>query len=199
MDGGDHGAIERGIQLAPLAGRHDSAGREAERFEHPPDDDWIGREHFAEQRDFRQVSRVIGRALDGAGEGLLAGIGEHGASQHIFRFRMRRHAEARHINADDPHTVDLIGEQSQRHTGSGRHAEIGDHDRVVERRISGLLDGFLDVLEQLAGDQRFGIERHIADRALGAVEVRGECQAIDAASRARENRCRAAHAQADAE
>jgi hypothetical protein len=45
----------------------------------------------------------------------------------------------------------------------------------------------------------FGIERHIADRAPRAVEMRGEGQAVDAAGRARQDRRRAPHAQTDAQ
>jgi hypothetical protein len=56
-----------------------------------------------------------------------------------------------------------------------------------------------DILEQLARDQRLRIERHIADRAARAVEVRGEGQAIHAAGRSRQDRGGAAHAQADAQ
>ena len=112
---------------------------------------------------------------------------------------MGRHAEARHVDADDAHAVDFVRQQIERHAGRGRHAQIDDDDGVVQRRIGELEHRFADVLEQLAGDQRFGIERHVADRAPRAVEVRGEGQAIDAAGRAGQDRRGAAHAQADAQ
>jgi hypothetical protein len=58
-----------------------------------------------------------------------------------------------------------------------------------------LVDRFADVFEQLAGHQGLGVERHIADRAPRAIEVRGEGEAVDTAGRARQHGCRAPHAQ----
>ena len=83
--------------------------------------------------------------------------------------------------------------------GGGRHAQIDDDDGVVERRVGELEHRFADVLEQLAGDQRLGIERHVADGAARAVEMRREGQSIDAAGRAGQHRRGAAHAQPDAQ
>jgi hypothetical protein len=61
------------------------------------------------------------------------------------------------------------------------------------------VDRIADILEQLAGDQRLGVERHVADRAARAVEMRREGQAVDAAGRTRQDRGGAAHAQPDAQ
>jgi hypothetical protein len=46
---------------------------------------------------------------------------------------MRRHAEAGHVDADHADAVDLVGQQLERHARRGRHAQVGDDDRVVER------------------------------------------------------------------
>ena len=97
---------------------------------------------------------------------------------------MGRHAKAWHINADNAHAIDLFRQQLQRHARSGGHAEIGDDDRVVKRRISHFKNGSADVFEQFARDQRFRIERHITNRALRTIEMGREGQAINAASRA---------------
>ena len=110
---------------------------------------------------------------------------------------MGRHAEAGNVDADDAYAVDLLGQEAQRNARRGRHAEIDDDDRVVLVRVGELEDRVADVLEELAGDQRFGIERHVADGALGPVKVRREGQAVDAAGRAAEHARRPAHAKPD--
>ena len=112
---------------------------------------------------------------------------------------MGRHAESRHVDADDAHAVDRLRQQLQRHARRGGHAQVRDDDRVVQFGIGELEHCFADVLEQLAGHERLGIERHVADRAPRAVEMRGEAQAIHAARGAGEDRRSAAHPQADAQ
>ena len=112
---------------------------------------------------------------------------------------MGRDAEAGNVDADDANAVDRLGKQAKRHAGGAGDAKVGDDDRVVEGGIGEVVDRLADVLEQLAGDQRFRIERHVADGAPGPIEVRGEGQAIDAAGRAREHCRRAAHSEADAQ
>ena len=87
---------------------------------------------------------------------------------------------------------------------SGTPEAVGTHrlvtiDRVVERGVGELEDRVADVLEQLAGDQRLGVERDVADGPPRAVEMGGEGQAVDAAGAAREHRRRAPHPQADAQ
>ena len=60
------------------------------------------------------------------------------------------YAKARNINTNDPHTVNLVGEQIQRHARCGRHAEI-DHDHcVVFVGVGQFMDGLADILKQLA-------------------------------------------------
>ena len=110
---------------------------------------------------------------------------------------MGGHAEARHIDADDTDTIDDVRQQLQRHARCCWHTEIGDDDGIVQRRIRQLVHGVANILEQLAGDERFRVERYVTDGATGAVEMRGEGQAIDAAGRAGEHGRGAAHAQAD--
>ena len=73
MDGGDRGAVERAIEFAPFARRHDRPRREAEQIEHRADLDRIGREHLSEQRDRRLLRALPARRLDGALLGLAAG------------------------------------------------------------------------------------------------------------------------------
>jgi hypothetical protein len=98
--------------------------------------------------------------------GLAAGVLEHGAGEHVLGLGMGRHAEARHVDADDAHAVDLLRQQPQRHAGGGGHAEVGDDDGVVLGRVGELVHGLAHVLEQLAGDQRLGVEGHVADERL---------------------------------
>ena len=197
MDRGDDRTIQRRIELAPFARRHHRTGREPQRLQHHADADGIGRKHLADQRDRRPFAPAAARRLHRPLLDFLAGIFEHRRREHVLGFGMGRHAEARHVDADDAHAVDLIRQQIERHARGRRHAEIGDDDGVVKRGIGELEDGFADVLEQFAGDQRLRIERHVTDRAPRAIEMRGERQAIDAAGRAGEDRRGAAHAQAD--
>ena len=191
-------AIERGIQLAPLARRHHRPGRKPHRLQHHVDADRIGREHLAEQRH-RRLVRALGRSGDRTRFGLGARVGEHGAREHVLGFGVGGHAEARHVDADHAHAVDLGGQQAERHARRGRDAEVGDDDRIVERGIGEFVHRIADVLEQLAGDERFGIKRYVADAAARAVEVAGERQAVNAAGGAREHGRGAPHPKADAE
>ena len=199
MDRGDGGAVERGIKLAPFARRNDRTGGEAERLQHHADRDRIDGEHLADKRDRRLLGPSAARRLHRALLGFLPGIAQHGARQNVLRLRMGRHAKTRHVDADDANAVDFLRQEPQRHAGSRRHAEVRDHDRVVMLGVRELEHGFADVLEQLAGHKRFGIERHIAHGALGAVEMRREGQAVNAAGGARKDGRRPAHAKADAQ
>ena len=79
--------------------------------------------------------------------------------------------------------------------GRRRHAEIGDDDCIVQLGVGELEHRLADILEQLAGDQGFRIERHIAHRAARAVEVGRKGQAVHAAGRARQHRRGPPHAQ----
>ncbi len=112
---------------------------------------------------------------------------------------MRRHAEAGHVDADDAHAVDLLRQQIQRYAGRRGHAQIDHHHGVVIRRLRRLEHRVADVLVQLPAHQRLGVERHVADGSLGAVEMRGEGQPVHAAGRATQDRRHAAHAQTHAQ
>ncbi len=151
------------------------------------------------QRDRGLAAATAARRLHRTRLGLGARVAQHRAGEHVLGFGMRRHAESGHVDADDAHAVDRLRQQLQRHAGGGGHAQVVMIDRVVQLGIGQLEHGLADVLEQLAGDQRLGIERHVADRAARAVEVRGEGQAVHAARGAGQDRRRAAHAQADAQ
>ena len=199
MDRRDRGAVERGIELAPFSRWHDRAGTEPERLEQRADADGVGREHLADEGDRRALAATLVGRRDGAGHHLLAGVGQHRTGEHVLGLGVRRDAEPRHVDADDAHAVDRLRKQPQRHAGCRRHAEIRHDDRVVMLGIGELVDRLADVLEQLAGDQRLGVERHVAHRTARTVEVRGECQAVDAAGRARQHRRGALHTQADAQ
>ena len=199
VDRGHRGAVQRGIQLAPFARRHDRAGGQAHRLEQHADAHRVGREHLAQQRDRRLVGHAVARRRHRAGLGLAAGIAQHRAGQHVLGLGMRGHAETGHVDADDAHAVDLLGQQLQRHAAGRGHAQVDDDDAVVQGRVGLLVHRLADVLEQLAGDQRFAVEGHVADAAPRAVEMRGEGQPVDAAGAAAQDGVRAAHAQPHAQ
>ncbi len=163
MQSGDGRTVQGGVKLAPFAGRHHRAGRQPHGSQQAVDGDRVGREDLAHQGDGRQ----LGLAALGRGDrprlDLGAGVVQHGAGQHVLGLGMGRHAEARHVDADDPHAVDLLGQHLQRHAGSSRHAEVRHHHRVVALRVGDLLDRLADVLVELARNQRFGIEGHVPD------------------------------------
>jgi hypothetical protein len=199
MDRGGDPAIQCAVEIAPLARRQARRQRQSHRLQHGADADRIDREKLADQRHGRLVGLVVSRALHRAFFGLEARVFEHGAGEHVLRFRVRRHAEARHVDADDAHAFDLLGQQVERHARGGGHAQIDDHDRVVVFGLGDLEDRFADVFEELAAHERFGIEGHVAHGAARAVEMRRESEAVDAAGRTRQDRGRAAHAQAHAQ
>ena len=199
MDRGDHGTVERGVKLAPLAGRDHLPCGEPHRLEQHADTDRIGGEHLTEQRH---------RALGGAPGArrrhrprfhFVACVTQHRASKHIFRLGMGRDAEARHIDTDDAHAVDRFRQQLQRHAGGARHTKIGDHYGIVLVGVGDRVHRFADVLEQLAGDQGLGVERYIADRAARAIEMRGEGKTVHAAGGTGEDGRGASHPQPDAQ
>jgi hypothetical protein len=131
--------------------------------------------------------------------GFAAGVFQHGASKHVLCLGMGRHAEAGNVDADDSDAVDCFRQQLQRNAGRRRHTQVRDDDGVVEFGVSELVNRLADILEQLASDQSLGIERHVADGAARAVEVRGEGESIDAARRAAQHRRRPPHPQPDAQ
>jgi hypothetical protein len=88
----------------------------------------------------------------------FAGVLQHRTGEDVLGLGVGRHPEARHIDADDAHAVDFLRQQTQRHAGGGRHAQVDHDDGVVLLRIGQLVDGLAHVLEQLAGHQRFGVE-----------------------------------------
>ena len=180
MDGGDDRTVQRAVKLAPFARRNDRPGREAHRLQHRADLHRIGRKHFAQQRHGWFLGSGSARRLDRAVLRLIASELEHRPGEDVLGFRMRRHAEARHVDADDANAVDLLGQKPQRHARSGGHAKIHDDDRVVLGGIGKLEDRFADVLEELSGHQRFGIERNVAHRPLRAIKMRSKRQPIDA-------------------
>ncbi len=199
VDGGGHRAVEGGVQLAPFPRRDHGAGRQPQRLQHHADADGIGREHLADQGDAGAFAASGAGGLDGALFGLAPCIGQHGSGKDVLGFRMGRDAEAGDVDADDPDAVDLLRQQAERHAGCRRDAQVDDDDGVVERGVGQLEDGLADVLEQLAGDQQFRVERHVADGPLRPVEMRREGQAVDAARRAGQDGRGAPHPQADPE
>ena len=131
--------------------------------------------------------------------GLKTSVFQHCARQHILGFCVGRHAEARHVNPDDANALDFLRQQIQRHAGRRWDAKIDDDDRVVILGLRQIEHRIADVLEQLATHQGFRIERHIADSSFGPIEMRREGQAIDATSRAGQDRRRAPHTEPDAQ
>ena len=199
MNRGYRRAIERAIELAPFARRDHRPRRKAEKVEHGPDLHRVGRKHFSEQRNRRLLGALAPRRVHGAPLRLVPGEIQHRTGQHILGFRVGGDAEPGNVDANDAHAIDLFRQEAQRHARGGRHAKIDDDDRIVLVRIGKLEDSVADILEQLAGDEGFRIERHIADRAFRAVEVRGEGQAVDAACRAAKDGRSSPHPQADAQ
>ena len=199
MNGGDHRTIQRRIELAPFARRHHRARREPQRFEHHADADGVGGKHLSQQRDRWPLASAAAWRLNRPLRDFLAGIFEHRRREHVLGLGMGGDSKARHVDADDPHTVDFVRQQIERYARRRGNAEVGDDDGVVERGIGELEDGLADVLEQLPGDQRLRIEGNVTYRSPRTVEMRGERQAIDAASGTRQNRRGATHAQADAQ
>ncbi len=161
MDGRHRRAIERAVEFAPFAGRNRRPRREAEQIQHPADLHRIDREHLSQQRDSRLfAARGPGR-LHRPALGFEAREIQHRAGKHILRLGVGRHAKPRHVDADDADAVDLLRQQAQGNAGSRRHTEIDDDDGIIFVGVRELECGFAYVLEQLAGDQRFGIERYI--------------------------------------
>ncbi len=152
-----------------------------------------------EQGDRRFRVAPAARRLHRTLERFRARVAEHGARQHILGLGMGRYAETRHIDADDAHAVDFFRQQLQRHAGRRRHAQIDDDHRVVQSRVGQLEYRLADVLEQLARHQGLGVERHVADGAARAVEMRGEGESVHAAGGSRQHRGGAAHAKSHAQ
>ncbi len=198
MNRADDGAIQRAIQVAPFARRHLRSDSQPHRRQQRADSDRIDREQFANQSHCRKIS-LRPRTQHRTGLGFQARVTQHRAGQHILRLRVSRHAEAGNVDANDADAVDDFRQPIQRHARSGRDAQIDHDDRVVVRRLRGFVHRVADVLVKLPAHQRFRVERHIADRPLRAIEVRGERQAVNATGGTGQDRRRAAHTQADAQ
>ena len=112
---------------------------------------------------------------------------------------MRRNTKAGDVDADDPHSIDFIGKQPQRHTRRGGHAQVGHDHSVIPFRISHFVYCIPDILEQFTRHEGLGIEGHISDRTARPVKVADKCQSIDATGRPGQNRGRAAHPQTHAQ
>ena len=196
VNGCSHAAVERGVQLAPLAGGYHRACGQAHGGQHLTNDDRVGREHLAQQRHRGLVPTTGAGCGHRAAHDFFAGVFQHRAGQHVFGLGMGGHTKAGYVDADDAHAVDLFGQQLQRHTAGGRHTQVDDDDGVDLVRVGLGVHRFADVFKQLAGDQRLRIEGHIAHAAASAVKVRSEREAVHTASRARQNGGRAPHPQA---
>jgi len=116
MDRCNDPAIERGIKLAPLAAGHDRPGGQPHRGQHRTDHHRISREHLTQERDGRTVGLAAIGGLNRTRLDLFARVVEHRARQDIFRFGVSRDAEPGHIDAHNPHAIDLFRKQPQRHT-----------------------------------------------------------------------------------
>ncbi len=147
------------------------------------------------------VGRVGGTARPGHGPlfGFEPSEAQHRAGQHVLGFRMGRHAEARHVDPDHAHAVDLLGQAIQRHARRGRHAQVDDDNRIQIGRLGQRIDGVANVFVELAAHQRLGVERHITDGPTRSIEMRRERQPVNAACRPTQDRRDPAHAQPDAQ
>ena len=180
VNGRHTAAVERGIQLAPLAGGHHGAGQDVHGGEHLGNDHRVGGEHFTQQgHRGLALATAFGR-LHRAAHDFFAGIAQHGTGQHVFGLGVGGHPKTRHIDADDAHAIDLFGQQLQGHTAGGGYAQIDDDDGVKLGWVGLGMDRVADVLKQFAGDQGLGVEGDITHGAARTVEMRGEGQAIHA-------------------
>jgi hypothetical protein len=64
-----------------------------------------------------------------------------------------RHTKTGHVDADDAHTVDLFGQELQRHTAGGGHAQVDDDDGVDLLGVGLGVHRIADVFKQFARDQ----------------------------------------------
>ena len=181
MDSGHRGAVQRRVEFAPFPRGHDRTSGETQGFQHHADAHRIGGKHLSQQRD-RGFIGLFARRRDRSLLGFAPGVFQHGPGQDVLGLGVRRHPETRHVDTDNAHAVDFLRQQLQWHARRGRYAEVGDDYGVVKLGVGQLEYSLANVLEQLAGDEAFRVERDITDRSAGAVEVRREGQAIDAAS-----------------
>ena len=119
MDRGDRRAVERGIQLAPFARRHHRARRPGPAAPascrcRPGSAGNISPSSVTVGLSLRAAARRLHRPL----LGFVARVLQHRAGQHVLGLGMGRHAEARHVDADDAHAVDLLRQQLQRHAAT---------------------------------------------------------------------------------
>ena len=189
VNGGDHAAIKRAIQLAPFAGGNHGASGKAHGGQHCANHHRIGGEHLAQKGHLRAIRAACGGGRHGASHNFRAGIFQHRACQNILGLGMGGNAKAWHVNTHNAHPVDFIGKQFKRHAACRWHAKIGDNNRIIAFGVGKFMHRIADIFEQLARDQTFGIEWHIAHRPARAVEMRHKGQPIDAAGTARKN-CR---------
>ena len=106
------GAIQRGIQFSPLAGRNDWSSFKAHGLQHAANSDGIDGEDFTHHRHGWRTIFVFKAfwARYGPGCDLIPSIAQHGASEDVFGFSVGWHAETRHINPNDANAVDLLWE-----------------------------------------------------------------------------------------
>jgi len=196
MHCGNRRAIKRSIELAPFARGYGRAQCKPKRREHLTHRHRVGGKEFAQQRDSGESDPPLPWRSHRTRAGFVERVLQHGARQHILGLCMGGDTEPRHIDTDDADAVDFARQQLKRYATCSGHAQVDDHQRVIALRIGFTINGFADVFEELAGDQRFGVERHVADTAARAVEMRGEGEPVHAACRARQDGVRAPHAQA---
>ena len=112
-------------------------------------------DRIADQGDSRCIDLGFktGGACHGSSLDLFACIAQHGAGEHVLGFRMSGYAKAGDINTNDAHTVNLVGEQIQRHARCSRHAEVDYHHCVVFIGVGQFVDRFADILKQLTRHQ----------------------------------------------
>ena len=104
-----HAAVERGVKLAPFAAGHHRPGGQPHRRQHPPMVTGSAGNISPSRRHGGPVGLAALGRRNGAGRDLLAGIVQHRAGEHVLGLGMGRNAEARHVDADDAHAVDLLG------------------------------------------------------------------------------------------
>ena len=199
MDSSNRFAVQCCIQLAPLAGGCHGTDRQIHGRNHLRNDHGVGGEHLAQQGDGGLSASALAGSRNWASHGFLAGIVQHGASQHVFGLGMGGYTKPWHINTNDAYTVDFLGQQLQRNTAGGGYAQIDDDDAIELVGIGLFVHSVADVFKQFTGDQGFRVERHIAHGAACAVKMRGECETVHTTGRAAQDGGCAAHAQTHAQ
>ena len=171
MNSSDRCAVKRCIQLTPFTRGDNRPCCDTHGLQHAPNDHGIGWKHFAQQRDSWFIRTPRSGCLNWTSHYFFARIFQHRTSQYIFGFSVRWHTKTRYINTDNANSVDIFGQQLQRHTTRSRHAQVDDHYGVIFFWIRFVVDRLTNVFKQLTCDQRLRVKRYIPHATFSTVKV----------------------------